>query len=68
MSTDADASPAIPKTRGRLGTARLRGVLVLLMGCLAIAAPFFAGPLALFLCGLLLIVCGVLDGDVSCRG
>jgi uncharacterized membrane protein HdeD (DUF308 family) len=31
------------------------------MGCLAIAAPLFAGPLALFLVGLLLIVCGVLE-------
>jgi uncharacterized membrane protein HdeD (DUF308 family) len=35
--------------------------MVLLMGCLAIGAPFFAGPLALFLVGLLLIVSGVLE-------
>src|SRR5262249_55253144 len=40
---------------------RGRGVLVLLMGCLAIAAPFLAGSLGLFLVGLLLIVCGVLE-------
>src|SRR5262249_26324566 len=40
---------------------RVRGLLVLLMGCLALAAPFFAGALALFLVGLLLIVCGVLE-------
>ncbi len=40
---------------------RTRGALVVLMGCAAIAAAFFAGPLALFLVGLLLIVCGVLE-------
>ena len=31
-------------------------MLVLLMGCLAITAPFLAGSLGLFLVGLLLIV------------
>jgi uncharacterized membrane protein HdeD (DUF308 family) len=31
------------------------------MGCLAIVAPFFAGSLGLFLTGILLIVCGVLE-------
>ena len=31
------------------------------MGCLAIVSPFFAGSLALFLVGLLLIGCGVLE-------
>jgi uncharacterized membrane protein HdeD (DUF308 family) len=31
------------------------------MGCLAILSPFFAGSLALFLVGLLLIVCGALE-------
>ncbi len=40
---------------------RLRGGLLLVMGCLAILAPFFAGHLALLLCGLLLIACGVLE-------
>jgi uncharacterized membrane protein HdeD (DUF308 family) len=35
--------------------------LLLLLGCLALAAPFIAGSLALFLGGLLLIVCGVLE-------
>jgi uncharacterized membrane protein HdeD (DUF308 family) len=39
----------------------VRGVLLLLLGCLALAAPFFAGALALFLGGVLLIVCGVLE-------
>ena len=40
---------------------RLRGLLVLAMGCLAILAPFLSGSLALFLVGWLLIVCGVLE-------
>jgi uncharacterized membrane protein HdeD (DUF308 family) len=40
---------------------RLRGLLVLAMGCLAVSAPFFSGSLALFLVGLLLIACGVLE-------
>src|SRR5262245_22335987 len=61
MTSPADASPGVPERRGLSGKRRLRGVLVLLMGCLAIVAPFFAGPLALFLCGLLLIVSGVLE-------
>jgi uncharacterized membrane protein HdeD (DUF308 family) len=39
----------------------MRGALVVVMGCLAVAAPFFAGPLALFLGGVLLIVSGVLE-------
>ena len=43
--------------RGR----RLRGGLLLIMGCLAILSPLFAGNLALFLVGLLLITCGVLQ-------
>ena len=43
--------------RGR----RLRGGLLLIMGCLAILSPLFAGNLALFLVGLLLIACGVLQ-------
>src|SRR5262249_1942396 len=40
---------------------RLRGLLVLAMGCLAVIAPFFSGSLALFLVGWLLIACGVLE-------
>src|SRR5262249_883199 len=40
---------------------RLRGALLLIMGCLAILSPFFAGTLALFLVGLLLIACGALE-------
>jgi uncharacterized membrane protein HdeD (DUF308 family) len=44
-----------------MGRRRLRGVVVLIMGCLAIGAPFFAGPLTFILVGLLLIVSGVLE-------
>ena len=40
---------------------RVRGFLVLAMGCLAVLSPFFSGPLALFVVGWLLIVCGVLE-------
>src|SRR6516162_3843813 len=40
---------------------RVRGALVLLLGCLAIAVPFLAGSLGLLLVGLLLILCGVLE-------
>jgi uncharacterized membrane protein HdeD (DUF308 family) len=40
---------------------RARGAVVLAMGCLAVLSPFFAGTLATFLVGLLLIACGVLE-------
>jgi uncharacterized membrane protein HdeD (DUF308 family) len=40
---------------------RLRGALILLMGCLSVAAAFFAGPLALTLVGVLLCACGALE-------
>ena len=40
---------------------RARGAMVLVMGCIAMAAPFFAGPVAVFVVGFLLIVCGVLE-------
>jgi uncharacterized membrane protein HdeD (DUF308 family) len=55
--TSASANPGSSRLRRR----RLRGVLVLLMGCLAIVAPFFAGSLGFYLTGWLLIVCGVLE-------
>src|SRR5438105_592334 len=40
---------------------RVRGGVVVVIGCLAMAAPFFAGPLALSLAGMFLIVCGTLE-------
>src|SRR5262249_33495438 len=48
-------------SRGRLRWRRARGVLVLAMGCLAVASPFLAGTLALFLVGWLLIAAGALE-------
>ena len=61
MASQGETTLTIPdvslKARGR----RLRGTLLLVMGCLAILSPFFAGTLALFLVGLLLIACGVLE-------
>ena len=40
---------------------RVRPAVGLLLGCLAIAAPFVAGPFALPLVGGLLILAGVLE-------
>jgi uncharacterized membrane protein HdeD (DUF308 family) len=57
MASQPETATKRSFSRGR----RVRGVLVLLMGCLAVAAPFFTGSLALFLVGLLLIACGVLE-------
>src|SRR3989442_13541283 len=61
MATQGDTilgNQGVPTpVRGR----RLRGALLLVMGCLAILSPFLVGTLALFLVGLLLIVCGVLE-------
>ncbi len=37
------------------------GAFILIMGCLAMIAPFFAGPLAVSLVGILLIACGILE-------
>jgi uncharacterized membrane protein HdeD (DUF308 family) len=61
MTNSDNSSVGVPKRGWPLDGRRVRGVLVLLLGCLAIAAPFFAGPLTLFLGGLLLVVCGVLQ-------
>jgi uncharacterized membrane protein HdeD (DUF308 family) len=61
MTSHAETSPGVDQHRWLLGQRRVRGVLVLFMGCLAIGAPFFAGPLMLFLVGLLLIGSGVVE-------
>src|SRR5262245_36855613 len=59
MTNLADTSPDVPRLHSV--QRRLRGGLVLVMGCVAIVAPFVAGSLGLFLTGILLIVCGVLE-------
>src|SRR5262249_31660128 len=59
MTNLADTSPDVPRLHSV--QRRLRGGLVLIMGCVAIVAPFVAGSLGLFLTGILLIVCGVLE-------
>src|SRR5262249_3536130 len=61
MTSPAATSQEVPKRLWQLSQRRVRGVLVLFLGCLALAAPFFAGPLTLFLGGSLLILCGVLE-------
>jgi uncharacterized membrane protein HdeD (DUF308 family) len=61
MTSNATANPEELEHTGRWSQRRLRGLLVLLMGCLAIAAPFLAGSLGFFLTGLLLIACGILE-------
>jgi uncharacterized membrane protein HdeD (DUF308 family) len=61
MTSHAETNPGRSQFRWQLGKRRVRGVLVLFMGCLAVGAPFFAGSLTFFVGGLLLIVCGVLE-------
>jgi uncharacterized membrane protein HdeD (DUF308 family) len=61
MPNHAEMNPAVPKHLWPLDQRQVRGVLVVVMGCLAVAAPFFAGPLTFFVGGVLLIACGVLE-------
>src|SRR5262245_5713114 len=61
MTSKADMSSSLPRPRWPFDRRSVRGVLVILIGGLAILVPFFAGPLVFFLGGLLLIVCGVLE-------
>jgi uncharacterized membrane protein HdeD (DUF308 family) len=51
------AQPDVPVVKRHL----VRGSLVLLMGGLALAAPFISGQLAVLLIGVLLITCGALE-------
>ncbi len=57
MITQAEARSARHRTHGH----RVRGLLILVIGCVAILSPFFTGTLAHFVVGLLLIVCGALE-------
>jgi len=61
MTKNSDKSTAVPISVRLCSSRRIQGVLVLAMGTLAVMAAFFAGPIALFLVGLLLILCGVLE-------
>ena len=61
MTSDIDSNSALPADLWQLRRRRFRGLLVMVMGCLAIVAPLFAGSLGLFVTGIFLIVCGVLE-------
>ncbi len=60
MTSDTDANPT-SKLTWTVGGRRMRGVLIVAMGCLAMASPLFAGPLAVTVVGLLVIACGLLE-------
>ena len=59
--TNGELTPEVLDCHLKLGGRRMRGLLVLFMGCLALVAPFMSGQLALFLVGVLLICCGALE-------
>src|SRR5437763_14221763 len=61
MTSQGEMDATILGVQNRIQRRRLRGALLVAMGCLAILSPFFAGSLALFLVGLLLIVGGALE-------
>jgi uncharacterized membrane protein HdeD (DUF308 family) len=61
MADSADQAVEKSSHRRRNTRTVLRGAVVLAMGCLALAAPLFAGPMTFYLIGLLAIVSGVLE-------
>ncbi len=61
MANDVEIESKTQGPRKATRRRRVRGALVLVMGCLAVVAPFFAGSLALSLVGVLLGACGVLE-------
>src|SRR5439155_13168568 len=61
MASEVESNAAAEGLRKTAHGRRVRGALILFMGCLAIMAAFFAGSLGLFVVGLLLCVCGVLE-------
>jgi uncharacterized membrane protein HdeD (DUF308 family) len=61
MASEGGTRLGFSATWTAAGGRRVRGALLLVMGCLAVMSPFFAGSLALFFVGWLLIVCGVLE-------
>jgi uncharacterized membrane protein HdeD (DUF308 family) len=61
MSNPIEVSPAQHLGWRSVRWRRLRGVLVVAMGFLAVASPFLAGSLALLLVAFMLMTCGVLE-------
>jgi uncharacterized membrane protein HdeD (DUF308 family) len=61
MARPGVTNPPVPGIPHSALGRRLRGALLVVLGCLAILSPWFAGRLALFLVGLLLMACGVLE-------
>lgn len=61
MANQDEMCSDIPQGSNNGWRRRLRGMLILAMGCVALVAPFFAGTLALTLVGILLVTCGVLE-------
>jgi len=61
MTIPTDINPMVSQTPWQWNRRVLRGGLVLVFGCVALASPFFAGPLTFFLAGWLLVVCGVIE-------
>jgi uncharacterized membrane protein HdeD (DUF308 family) len=57
----AEPHPKVTDNGGQRSRHRVRGLLVVFMGGLALAVPFVSGQLAIFLVGVLLICCGVLE-------
>jgi uncharacterized membrane protein HdeD (DUF308 family) len=61
VPSHAEVNVEISLLPNRAQGRRLRGALLVGAAFMAMAAPFFAGSLALFLVGLLLIGCGILE-------
>ncbi|MFO0846642.1 MAG: metallophosphoesterase [Gemmataceae bacterium] len=61
MAENSGTTPGTVPHREGPTRAALRGLVVLAMGCLAIAAPFYAGPMTFYLIGALAIASGMLE-------
>src|SRR5215469_16488757 len=61
MAENVDTAVGTSSHRQGLTRTVLRGAVVLAMGCFALTAPFFAGPMTFLLIGVLAIVSGVLE-------
>src|SRR5262245_53781015 len=61
MTIDVESAPEVHSPRRTARGRRVRGALILVMGCLAITATLVATSLALLVVGILLCVCGALE-------